>query len=202
MNKYTFSDYTFQFITVTVGVLIALLINGVVEWNNDRQLVLEARATIMREIADNKKDLDAALSGIQGDLQKFESAVKFATDMLTSKKTTITELNFHLNLADLSSSGWRTAERTGALSHMDYGEVQRYSKLYDFQDLVIEQQRNMLSQLGAATAILSSDFDPDNPNPRDLEMFRERVMSLRAALAVHEQMARRLSENYAEALQP
>lgn len=198
--KYSLGDYTFQFITITIGVLIALLINGLVEWNSDRQLVADARAMIAREIADNKKDLDATLSGVEGDLRKFESAIQFASDMLTKKKTAINELDFHLNLADLSSTSWRTAERTGALSHMDYSEVQKYSKLYDFQDLIVDQQRNLVGQLGLVTSILSPGFDPDNPNPRDLELFRERAMTLRAALAVHAQMATRLAENYAEAL--
>jgi hypothetical protein len=198
--KYTAVDYVFSFITITAGVLIALLINGLVEWNADRALVAEARATIAREIADNKKDLEATLAGIEGDLDKFDSAIKFATEMLATKKTTVNQLNFHINLADLSSTSWRTAERTGALGHMDYDEVQRYSKLYDLQDLLVEQQRNLVSRLGEATAILNADFNPDNPNPKDLEFFRERVMVLRAHLAVHEQMAKRLAESYNEVL--
>ena len=198
--KYTVVDYIFSFITITAGVLIALLINGLVQWNDNRELVAEARATINREIADNKKDLDATLAGIAGDLAKFDAAIQFASEMMATKKTSVNELNFHINLADLSSTSWRTAERTGALGHMDYEEVQRYSKLYDLQDRVVEQQRNLVSRLGEATAILNADFDPDNPNPKDLEFFRERVMVLRAHLSVHEQMAKRLAENYAEAL--
>ena len=198
--KYAVVDYVFSFITITAGVLIALLINGLVEWNANRELVAEARATINREIADNKKDLDATLAGIAGDLAKFDAAIQFASEMMATKKTSVNELNFHINLAELSSTSWRTAERTGALGHMAYEEVQRYSKLYDLQDLVVEQQRNLVSRLGEATAILNADFDPDNPNPKDLEFFRERVMVLRAHLGVHEQMAKRLAENYAEAL--
>lgn len=201
-KKYSFADYLFQFITITAGVLIALLINGVVEVNNNRRLVADARATIVREIADNKRDMDATLAGIQSDLEMLASGIKFADDMLTVRKTNINKLDFSLNMADLSSSGWRTAERTGALSHMDYAEVQKYSKLYDFQDLIVERQRIMLGQLAAATAILSPGFDPDKPNPRDLELFRERLMALHGSLLIHTDMAKRLAEDYAKALNP
>jgi hypothetical protein len=200
-SKYTLVDYVFQFITVTAGVLIALLINGLVEWNNNRALVADARATIAREIAANRKDLDATLGGIDGDIHKLESALTFANDMLTKKSTSINELSFHINLADLSASAWRTAERTGALGHMDYDEVQRLSLLYDLQDLIGEQQRALLGQLSEASSILSGDFNPDNPNRRDLEIFRERLMRLRAALVIHKDLATRLAENYAKALQ-
>lgn len=201
-NKYTSSDYFFQFVTITVGVLIALLINGLVEWNRDRELVADARSTIAREIADNKKDLDATLGGLQDDIAKLEAGINFANEMLTKKSTNINRLNFGINLADLSASGWRTAERTGALSHMDYEEVQRLSKLYDLQDAIVDQQRAFLSQLADALAILSPGFDPEKTNPRDLELFRERLMRLRSTLTIHSGLARRLAENYAEALKP
>ena len=201
-NKYTSSDYFFQFVTVTVGVLIALLINGLVEWNRDRELVADARATIAREIADNKKDLEASLSGMAAEMKSLDNAMRFASELLATKKTAINELKVGLNLSDVSSTGWRTAERTGALSHMPYDEVQKYSRLYDLQDLITEQQRRMLEQLASASAILSSDFNPDNPNLKDLEAFRASVMDLRSALTIHEQMARRLAERYAEALKP
>ena len=201
-KKYSLADYLFQFITITAGVLIALLINGVVELNNNRRLVADARATIAREIADNKHDMDNTLAGIQGDRAKLETAITFANDLLTARKTDINKLDFSLNMADLSSSAWRTAERTGALSYMDYAEVQRYSKLYDFQDLIVERQRNMLGQLAAASAILAPGFDPAKPNPRDLELFRERLMALHGSLLIHTDMAKRLADNYAEALKP
>lgn len=200
--KYTRVDYVFQFIAITAGVLIALLINGLVEWNSNRALVAQARATIAREIADNRKDLDSTLTGIQGDLAKFDAAIRFATDILRTKKTTVNELTLHINLADLSSTGWRSAERTGAVGHMEYDEVQRYSRLYDLQDLVVEQQRDLVGRLGEATSILNADagFNPDNPDRKDLEFFRERVMVLRGQIAVYEQMAKRLAERYAAEL--
>ena len=50
--------------------------------------------------------------------------------------------------------------------------------------------------------MLSGDFNPDNPNPKDLEAFRMGVMELRSALNIHEQMGQRLSQRYAEALKP
>jgi hypothetical protein len=199
-KKYTFADYLFQFVTITAGVLIALLINGLVQWNDNRSLVAQARETIAQEIAQNKNDMDKTLPGISDDMKRFENAIKFANDMLTARKTSVTELKLHLNFADVSSAGWRTAERTGALSHMPYADVQRYSLLYDLQDLYTEQQRVMLVQLAEASAFLSGDFNPDNPNPRDLEMFRERVTRLRSMLNIHQQMATRLNERYAEAL--
>ena len=60
----------------------------------------------------------------------------------------------------------------------------------------------MLTRLAAASAILSGDFNPDDPNPKDLESFREQVMVMRAALTVQEEFAKRLANSYAEVLKP
>jgi hypothetical protein len=203
-SKYSAADYAFQFITVTAGVLIALLIDGLVEFNDNRELVAQARSTIAREIADNKKDLDATLSAFPRDVAALDNALKFARDLLTARKTTVTQLDLHYTFADrISSTGWRTAERTGALGYMDYAEVQKFSKVYDFQDLFLQQQRMLLSQLAlASSTVLGGDFDPDKPNMKDLETFRTHVKELGAALKLQEDLAKKLAEYYDEALKP
>ena len=203
MKKYTLPDYAFQFITVTAGVLIALFIDGLAERNSNRELVESARATILLEIADNKKDLEATLSGIAADREAMLNAVRFADEILSKGKTKISSLQLHYNVADkVSDSSWRTAERTGALAHMDYAEVQKYSRIYEFQDLFMQQQRQALSQLTLAGAILNSDFDPEHPKTKELEIFRARVMDVSALVKLQEDFGKKLLEDYSAALKP
>jgi len=202
MKKYTAADYAFQLITVTAGVLIALLIDGLAETRSNRELVENARQTIRRELADNKKDLEATLSGIAADQEGMRNAIKFADEMLSAKKTKINSLQLHYNVADqVSDSSWRTAERTGALALMDYEEVQRYSRVYDFQDLFMQQQRHTLTQVVVAGGIFQAGFDIERPNPKDLELFRARVQDLLGLIGLQEQFGRKLVEDYSAALQ-
>src|SRR3569832_2140529 len=46
---------------VTVGILIALSLEGLVEWQHHRSLIREARANIAAEIQDNRKELQKTL---------------------------------------------------------------------------------------------------------------------------------------------
>jgi hypothetical protein len=184
-------------------VLIALFIDGLAETNTNRELVESARANIRRELADNKADLDATLSGIEADRDAMLKAIQFADDMLSKGKTTVNSLQIHYNVADkVTDSSWRTAERTGALALMDYAEVQRYSRVYDFQDLFLEKQRQTVSQVTLAGAPLHANFDPNHPNRKDLEVFRERVMDVMALVNLQEQFGKKLLEDYAKALAP
>lgn len=201
-SKYSASDYVFQFITIMTGVLIASLANGMIERSKDRELVAQARATLQREIADNQKDLAVTVASYARDTESLNAALRFADDMLSTGKTSVSSLQLHYNMADLFDTSWRTAERTGALSHMEYAEVQRYSKLYDFQEFFIDQQRGAVGHLSAASSLIGPGFDPSKPNRRDLEVFREHVMALSSTLRLQEDFAKRLTEYYAEALQP
>jgi hypothetical protein len=51
-----------------------------------------------------------------------------------------------------------------------------------------------------AGACSQGGFDPGKPNLKDLETFRERVMLLQGQLFLQEDFAKKLAENYAEAL--
>ena len=54
--------FVLEFIIVTLGVLIALSVDSVREFIQDRTLVREAKATVAQELAANKRDLDRKLS--------------------------------------------------------------------------------------------------------------------------------------------
>jgi len=50
---------------VTIGILIALSLEGLVEWNHHRHLVREARENIRVEIEDNQKELAGHLKQVE-----------------------------------------------------------------------------------------------------------------------------------------
>jgi hypothetical protein len=200
-TKYAAVDYVFQFVTITGGVLIALFVNGLVEWNHNRELVLQARDTIRREVQANLKELEGLAANVSRTGSELENALRFAQDLLGKGKTDIRTLTLNFNLATLSASGWQTADRIGALAHMDYDEVQEYSELYSMQELFDTQQRTAVDLVATASAFVSPAFDPTRANRDDLLRFRERVMLLQASLLVTDQLGQQLIEGYEEFLQ-
>ena len=67
-------------------------------------------------------------------------------------------LTLNFNLPSLDSSGWQTADRTGALGHMAYEEVRRYSELYSRQSLFDAQSRKILDLVSATTALMAGSI--------------------------------------------
>ena len=201
MKKYTLVDYLFQFVTITAGVLIALLINGLVEWNDNREVVEQARTTIRREVEANLKEMEGFPDNVKRTGSLLETASRFADELLATGKTSVRSLELGFNLATLNSSGWRTAERTGALAHMDYDEVQEYSELYAMQQLFDEHARKAIDLVSTSTSLVASGLDPTTANADDLKVFRQHVRLLQSNLMVTQQLGEQLMKGYQEFLQ-
>jgi hypothetical protein len=197
---HTFRDFLIALGTITAGVLIALSIEAMLEWNHHRTLVREARATIAREMADNLKDVGATLQDVESQQRDVATALRLANELLANGKTDIHKINVGAALADLRSASWETAGRTGALAHMEYDEVRRYAEVYTFQELYSQQQRKALERATAAMAITAYGGDPGRWLRTDLEQFRQQVLALGAEISVQERFGRRLSELYRKAL--
>jgi hypothetical protein len=196
-------DFLLQLGTITAGVLIALSFEGIREAIHDRSLVREARENIRREIADNRREIDGEIARIPGRTDKIETALRFTRELLRDKRTDIRQIGIDLEFPTLSGASWQTADRTGALAHMDYAEVQKYAALYAFQDFLSSQHRRAIDAMAAALGILSNSEggDPRAAPPSELERFRQELVALKSILYVEEQMAHTASERYRKALE-
>ncbi len=186
-----------ELLIVTAGVLIALSVDSLRGWNRDRQLVEEARRTIALEINENRQDVERVLAGTDTRQKNLENSREFVNEMLATKKSDRQQLELNAEVADLSSAAWQSAASTGALSHMNYDEVQRYSRLYAVQDLYMDHQRQSLRRVTGALALIS-EGDPHTAAPEDLRLFRQEVRALIGELYIESQLGARLVELYRE----
>jgi hypothetical protein len=200
-GKHSWREFLFQLLTITAGVLIALSIEALLEWNNHRALVREAKATLAREITDNKTALDRHIAAAPGMMKNRDTSLQMADELLTRKKSDIREFSLGVSLPSLSSAAWQSAERVGALTYMDYGDVQAYAKLYGLQDLYVAQQRRLMEQTVATLSAIGRGGNPHEAPPADLERFRSDLLTLGGLLLMDAQLGEQLSELYAETLQ-
>jgi hypothetical protein len=198
----SWKDFGLQLITITAGILIALSLEGVRESFHNASLVREARANIRREIADNRREVDNEIAGMAARGTQLDTALRFANQLLTTRRTEVHLLELSLTFPTLSAASWQTAEHTGALAHMDYSEVQHYAAVYLTQDFLVQQHRKALDAASAALGILSAgEGDPTAAPPAEIDHFRQQVITLRSIVFVEEQMTHRMSEVYKKALE-
>jgi len=197
---HSIKDFFLQLVTITAGVLIALAIEGLLEWNHHRLLVREAKETISREIVDNKNALARHFKDWDRSAEGIEKSLTLANELLATKKSDVNEIELQFHMASLSDASWRTAERTSALTYMDYADVQAYARLYGYQDLYVSQQRRVMDRTVSALSQLAGAADPHSAPPSDLERFRLELMSLRGEMHADKQLGESLLKAYDEAL--
>jgi hypothetical protein len=194
---HSLKDFLLQLLTITVGVLVALSIESIVEWRHHRTLVRDAKAMIALEISDNRKELDGELASVTRRNEDIGTALRFADDLLATKQTAIHEVSLGAAMSSLDSASWQSAERTGALSYMEYAEVKAYSSVYALQDLFVAQQRRAMASVTASLSILALG-DPHKAQAKDLESFRTHLLAAIADLTAEEQLGRQLLKAYGE----
>jgi len=199
-RPHSWKNFAIELATITAGVLIALSLEALVERHHYRVLVDEARETITSEIKDNEQEMQRVLPKFAASKAHAESALQLAEELLATRKSNINEFSLTVELAELSSASWQTAERTGALSHMPYAEVQKYSRVYSMQELYSDHQRQSLARLASALSLTGAVGDPHKARPDDLRAFRTHVLDLQASLYLGEKFAEELLKSYQKLL--
>jgi hypothetical protein len=188
-------DFLLQLMTVTAGILIALSLEGMLEWSHHRTLVSEAKENLRQEILDNKREIDKALGGYPNLKQNEEAAIQFIADLQAHRAKGRT-LNYSYYFGLLSGTSWSTAQAAGAVAYMQYRDVQRYASIYDKQRKFDALQDRMSESVIAA---IPAD-DVRNSNPRELRDWKQRVQTSLTYLSNLEGMARSLRNEYDGAL--
>ena len=144
---HSFKDFFLHLLTVILGILIALSLEGLIEWRHHRSLAEEARSNLTVEIRENRQLLAGGLAAapdaeqrLKATIETIEAYRKNHRDDRTSK------LDWSFGLFPLSATAWSTAASTGALGYMDYSEVKAYTRAYVLQEEFLTMQQSTLGK--------------------------------------------------------
>lgn len=147
-------EFFLHLFTITVGLLIAVGIEGAVERHQHRELAAEARETMTAEIRKNSTNVADALKDIDQEQQKLKDnfdRVRKVQLKPSDPSSRNLSLDITFNTTGLEDTGWRTAQVTGALAFMPYAESERYTSIYRLgeeflknQDQLSEDESRML----------------------------------------------------------
>jgi hypothetical protein len=132
---HTWRDFFVHLTIITLGLLIALGLEGTVEWIRNRHLVHRAEANLKFELRENRTTLTNDLKSLDAAQHEIEADLTLLTTFRTTHHSS-GDLRFYWEWNSLSASAWETARNTGALALMNYETAQRYSNTYTQQSLV------------------------------------------------------------------
>jgi hypothetical protein len=190
---------------VTIGILIALSLEGLLERSRHAALVREARANIASELRSNKNKLERVISELPGMTTRIEHAIDIldrasggpeAARLFGIDAGSVIE---GYDLAELSSASRTTAEVTGAFGIMDYAEVKKYAAAYDRQALYEKVQNDSWNNAMAAFS-LGHALDMQKASASEIADIKRQLRLAAGSLIIEQQVAVALTKGYARAL--
>lgn len=195
---HSWRDFFVHLATITIGLLIALSLEGCVEWKHHRNEVHEAEASLKIEIEANARKLKGALEEVESEQKLLAADVVILRRIIANPKTRNQDspkINFRLPTFDGVS--WETAKSTGALSYMPYARAHEYADIYNQQDDVYQAELQ-----AARDAILSyapfvnMEHEPSRITVDDAVLVKQRMETLQAQLIMVKSMIEELDGKY------
>ena len=186
---------------ITIGILIALGLEQTVEAWHHHELGVRAEESILNEMRDNKKEIDAERTLVAKNKERLGDALGLVQQLLAHRKLLKAEISIRFSGADLSSTSWTTAAVTGALGYMGYSETKRFAHAYDLQALILPVQSEGLHETSRALALLAyAPGGPESLNDEQLRTTQSEILNCLAITEQWDQLAVQLSKQYARAL--
>jgi hypothetical protein len=165
---HTWRDFLLHLATITIGLLIALGLEGLVEAAHHRHLLHQAETNLRAEMNNNRQTLASDEKQLDGTEQEIESDLRLLTAVKTHQPTS-GQLAKDWEWNGVDSSAWNTARDTGAVALMPYEFAQTYSGIYGQQGAVNDQARNYMRSIYRITEPLKGGRQLADLQPAEID---------------------------------
>lgn len=191
-----FKDFLLHLLTITIGLLIALSLEGCVEWRHHRTLVREAEDGLRTEIDRNAQVVGSLKKQIQEQQKQLNQDLQVVAQLQIHPVATNQEMSFGFGLQGFDDVSWKTAQSTGALGYMTYADARAYSEIYSTQDEVYTAEREVVDDVMRAASSPSTTGKDWKPSPAELDQLRDRIGMLRMRLNLLNSLVDALDRSY------
>lgn len=195
-----FRDFLLHLLTITIGLLIALGLEGLVEWRHHNHLRAEADENMRHEIEDNRKELATVRQALGTERNNIMNVLKYLQARTQNQPYNATELTVAFQMGGFRNASWSSASATGALSFMDYAHVQTYANAYSAQTEFGNLQRQTLQTVLNLEAYFVGNFDPKTFPIADAQAAEAQTRLALSQLNAIDQIGSSLDTAYAEVL--
>ena len=189
-------DFLVHLLTITVGLLIALGLEGCVEWQHHRSLVREAEDGMRGEIAQNLGIVKSLQRQIEEHQRELDADLKTLSEMRSHPETKNRQLSFGFGLEGFNDVAWKTAQNTGAMGYMPYQSAKTYSEIYDTQSEVYNAEKQVVSEVVRAASFPSTQGNDWRPTPQQCDELTDRIGELRMRLMLLNSLVNSLDHTY------
>jgi hypothetical protein len=201
---HSFKDFLLHLLTVIIGILIALSLEGLLEWHSHRVFVQEARSKLASEIRENRRRITNGLVSAPDAERRLKTTVDAIDRYRKNHNERASDLNWSFGLFPLNATAWSTAASTGAVGYMNYSEVQDYTRVYVVQEQFLSLQQRTLEkwlELQKWSVRISPSGGFSNLNTGELSEIEDEASAALIHTQTEESIAKSLVNEYSKVLQ-
>ena len=171
---HSLKDFLVHISVVTVGILIALGLEGVREAIHNRHLVRETREDVHIEMEHDQKSATIECAQVARYHRELEALVKTMPGLMRRPDELSRQLNSDFNSQYFFvANSWQTALSTGVFAHMAPSEVSAYAYAAEGIRIYSAMQDRTVTQEVATKALLMSQT---HPTPEDTQRATESLL--------------------------
>lgn len=193
-------DFLLHIFTITIGLLIALGLEGCVERIHQHHLRDEADSNIQQEIRHNEAELKTTLDAATLEQKSLIEVLKFLQAKSEGKSYPIEGISLGFTSGTVSDANWRTATATGALSFMEYKRVEDFAAAYQVQEMFLRLSDQTLDEFLELQSYVQYGFDADKVSPDTAKAAMSDVRRTLSHVVAMQQVGAGLNHAYEEAL--
>jgi hypothetical protein len=188
-------DFFVQLAAITIGLLIALGLVGLVEWRQHQHLLHEAESNLASELRANRSTLAKNQKSVEEAQKRGEENLAILAAFKANHHGG-SELKFYWQWSSMSSAAWDAARNTDAVALMDYDLARKYSDVYAQQLLVNEQASVFVRDIYRSAAPLEGGRTLAQLNPGEIDTMIVNIQQTLADLNYLRDLNNRLSAEY------
>jgi hypothetical protein len=199
---HTWKDFLIHLLAITVGLLIALGLEAIVEAAHHHRQVVEARSALDNEIAANRSELQAEMKRM---VQQQQTLEQMKATVQTPHPSPASGTSLNISVAALRRSAFDTAITSGALALMENAEASEYAEIYQTQTIynsvqdraVMQTEMSLISALPGPGNTLEG---VENLSSGELASLKEKINEYRTQLTVCIAAGKELDGEYGKRL--
>jgi hypothetical protein len=189
-------EFLLHLLTITIGLLIALGLEGCVEWRHHRNLVREAEDAMHGEISHNLETVHALRKQISDHQSTLNEDLRVLSALRAHPGTRSGQLSFSFAMEGFRDVAWKTAQSTGAMAYMPYQNARTYSHIYDTQAAVYAAEQQVVDSTLVAASFPSTQPEDWAPTPQQADELTGRIGQLRMRLMLLDSLVKSLERSY------
>ena len=178
-------DFFLHLFTITIGLLIALSLEGWVEHEHHQHLAHEAESGLRAEISTNEHEMGHRRQQITDQQTQAQINLKTLAEMQANPQAKHGPLRIGGGMETFDNMSWKTAQTTGAISYMPYKDTQSFSDIYLMQDELYKLEMQLVEEeTNAASLLISHPADDWVPTPEQADLETDRIGRMQIRLIV------------------